>query len=351
MILSIIGIILLIISSIPYIIYLKRILSKQIESESIIDFKNLPHVDIVVNTFQNCELIVPKLKNIYKTTYPDFKVFVINDGMDKETIKEFQKISYKNCELINHTERLGKTKCINDFLSKTKSEFVIFSDVDTFTRKDTFSLLISELTNDNVGAVCADVLPAKSCGSESNYRSVYGRMCIYDSQIDSTFNFNGQLIAVKKSVVNEIPLIGADDANIAFQSIISGKQSKYVQNAKCYELTPESTKESFKQKIRRANGLINSVKYYKKYVNNNRKFWKFTYDVRKFMLRNSPLCLFAGLLFVVIDFPLLIIPILLIQLIPMVKALFFNNLCLLIGSLNRKNIQKWDKIKLTSPNQ
>lgn len=349
MILSILGLISLICFSIPYIVYLYRIhKTKTIEPETT-HFNNLPHVDIVINTYQNSELIIPKLKNVYKTKYQNFNVFIINDGMDKETIKEFKKTSYENCELINYPERLGKTKCMNNFLAKTNSEYIIFSDVDTFTKNDTFTLLISELINENVGAVCADVLPNKNGNSESNYRSIYGKMCAYDSQIDSTFNFNGQLMAVKKSVINEIPLIGADDANIAFQSIISGKQSKYVQNAKCYELTPESIKESFKQKIRRANGLIASVRYYRKYADNNRKFWKFTYDIRKCMLLLSPAFLFTGLIGIVIDFPLVIIPILLAQLIPMVKALFFNNICLIIGMINRKNVQKWDKIKLTYP--
>ena len=73
------------------------------------------------------------MKNVYKTKYQNFNVFIINDGMDKETIKEFKKTSYENCELINYPERLGKTKCMNNFLAKTNSEYIIFSDVDTFT--------------------------------------------------------------------------------------------------------------------------------------------------------------------------------------------------------------------------
>lgn len=349
MILSLIGIVCLIIFSIPYVYYICKTHSlKNIESK-VVCKSELPHVDIVINTYRNRNLIIPKLENVYETDYPNFSVFLINDGFDENVIMEFTKINFANCNLINKLKRYGKSKCINDFLSKTNSEFIILSDIDTFTNKDTFRLLISELLNDDVGSVCANVKPKTKC-METHYRSVYEKMCIYDSRLNSTFNFNGQLVALKKSIVRQIPLYGADDANIAFESIISGKQSKYVQDAICYELIPESLLELFKQKIRRANGLINSILYYNKYKNNNKIFWKFTYFMRKYMTIISPIFLFAGFVLIAIDFPIILIALILIQFIPIIRTLFFNNLCLLLGLLNRKNIQKWDKVKLISVN-
>ena len=55
---------------------------------------------------------------------------------------------------------------------------------------------------------------------EGVYRSFFGRMCEWESAHESTYNFNGALVAFRSDLITRInDKQGADDANTAFEAI------------------------------------------------------------------------------------------------------------------------------------
>ena len=267
--------------------------------------------------------------------------------------------------LIEPKERLGKTACQNKAISLISDEIIVFTDADITTKPDALLRLVDALSEDNVGAVCADLIPVGSntsvAGSESAYRSVYGKMCEYDSGLDSTYNFNGPLIAFKKTAVPHVEeKCGADDANLALTCIKNGFRALYVSEAVAFELQPVSLKEQFSQKIRRADGLVNSTRLFKDTgKNSERKFWRETFPKRKWMLLYSPilfiLTVFFGLAGVYLMSPILGCIVLILSaavllftlLRPnnLVSSFIMNQFFLTVGLIRRKNILQWERVE------
>ena len=363
------GILLGILALRPYIYYLIKIrkpLSRRIP-DKIIEY---PNISIVINAYKEGELVADRIKDICNTEYPLDKItlYVFNDGADSATSDAANRV-LPNCpfetHLIEPEIRLGKTACQNKAISLISDETIVFTDADITTKPDALLRLVDALSENEVGAVCADLIPVGSnssvTSSESAYRSVYGKMCEYDSFVDSTYNFNGPLIAFKKSAVPNVEETrGADDANLALACIKNGFRALYVSEAVAFELQPVSLKEQFSQKIRRADGLVNSTRLFKDAgKNSERKFWRETFPIRKWMLLYSPILFIVsallGLAGVFMLSPLLGCILLILAaavllftvLKPknLISSFVMNQFFLTVGLIRRKNILQWDRVE------
>lgn len=352
----------------PYFSYLWKI--HGVSYTTIPELPEYPAVSIVVNAYQEGELVTTRIEDIFHAAYPLDRItlYVVNDGADPATgtaAKKALEGSPTKAAVIEPKERLGKIKCQNLVLSQITDEFVIFTDADITTKPDALAKLIARLQDPETGAVCADLIPVGSSqnvtGSEGAYRSVYGKMCEYDSQLDSTYNFNGPLIAFKKSAVPHIEeTIGADDANLALTCIANGYRAVYAADAVAYELQPVSFRSQYRQKIRRADGLVNSTRLFGSAYHEKRAvFWKQVFPRRRWMLLYSPVLFAVSAVLLLTGFflwslwygtALLLIGVvvLLLSLVKpdnLLSSFILNQIYLIIGLAKRKNIQMWDRVE------
>ena len=368
-IILIIGVICGVLAVYPYLYYLRNIrkpLLKPTQQKN----TEYPNISIVINAYKEGELVAERIRDICNTEYPLDKItlYVFNDGADSATSNAAKRVLPAcpfETHLIEPKIRLGKTACQNKAISLISDEVIVFTDADITTKPDALLRLIDTLSEDGVGAVCADLIPVGSnksvTNSESAYRSIYGKMCEYDSFIDSTYNFNGPLIAFKKSAVPNVEETrGADDANLALACIRNGFRALYVSEAVAFELQPVSLKEQFSQKIRRADGLVNSTRLFKGVgKNSERKFWRETFPIRKWMLLYSPILFIVsavlGLVGVFLLSPVLGCILLILSsavllftvLKPknLISSFVMNQFFLTVGLIRRKNILQWDRVE------
>ena len=353
----------------PYIYYIQKI-RKPHSSHNPQKIANYPNISVVINAYKEGDLVAERIKDILRTEYPLDKItlYVFNDGADAATSVSAKKILPEcpfGTRLIEPENRLGKTACQNMAISLISDEIIIFTDADITTKSDALLRLVDALSEDTAGAVCADLIPVGSntsvAGSESAYRSVYGKMCEYDSSLDSTYNFNGPLIAFKKTAVPHVEeKQGADDANLALTCIKNGFRALYVSDAVAYELQPVSLKEQYSQKIRRADGLVNSTRLFKDAgKNSNRMFWRETFPKRKWMLLYSPIlfiltglfgfigaCLLSPILgFIALILAVAVLLFTLLHPKNLISSFVMNQFFLTIGLIRRKNILQWDRVE------
>ena len=353
----------------PYIYYIQKI-RKPHSSHNPQKIANYPNISVVINAYKEGDLVAERIKDILRTEYPLDKItlYVFNDGADAATSVSAKKILPEcpfGTRLIEPENRLGKTACQNMAISLISDEIIIFTDADITTKSDALLRLVDALSEDTAGAVCADLIPVGSntsvAGSESAYRSVYGKMCEYDSSLDSTYNFNGPLIAFKKTAVPHVEeKQGADDANLALTCIKNGFRALYVSDAVAYELQPVSLKEQYSQKIRRADGLVNSTRLFKDAgKNSNRMFWRETFPKRKWMLLYSPIlfiltglfgfvgsCLLSPILgFIALILAVAVLLFTLLHPKNLISSFIMNQFFLTIGLIRRKNILQWDRVE------
>jgi cellulose synthase/poly-beta-1,6-N-acetylglucosamine synthase-like glycosyltransferase len=121
-------------------------------------------------------------------------------------------------------------------------------------------------------------------------------MCDWESTVDSTYTFNGALVAFKKDLVHRIEeRKGADDANTAFAAIRNGYRAVYEIHSVVYEILPGDVSGQFRQKTRRAKRLIEATISNLDLLRLNRPFSQVFYPLRIFMYIFTPVLYLGGL--------------------------------------------------------
>ncbi|WP_407282783.1 glycosyltransferase [Methanolobus sp. WCC1] len=260
----------LVISFIPVIVYtiyvFAVISSKSPFSQSLESF---PSVSIIIPAYNEEKVIESRLKNL-ASSYPLelMEVIVSNDGSTDSTERialEAIRKSSLHGKVITH-ERSGVNKAINRGIELSTNDIVVITGADGLFDKNTIPDLMSVLTSsDEIGAVSGDMITYAEgdtlfSKSESAYRSIYGKICTWESNVHSTYCFNGAVVAFKKKAASSLNARrGADDASMALSVIRNGYKCKYVPSAKFYELVPHEFSEQRKQKIRRATRLLEAT--------------------------------------------------------------------------------------------
>jgi biofilm PGA synthesis N-glycosyltransferase PgaC len=247
------------------------------------------------------------MHNIVESTYPRdrYELILVDDkSSDRTAIRAEEVLSHLN---VSHTilvneERMGTNRSYNRAIENARYDIIVTSDADVFFAPDALEILIARLmSDDSVATVCSDLQPSASTSSmnpgkmEGIYRNYYGRMCEWESAVDSTYNFNGALVAFKKDIVQRIDdKRGADDANTAFEAIRRGYRAIYERHAVVVEEIPDELGKQFRQKRRRATRLIEATISNLDLLRKKRPFSRFFYPLRILMYMVSPVLFFIG---------------------------------------------------------
>jgi poly-beta-1,6-N-acetyl-D-glucosamine synthase len=368
MFLFIISVILLAISAFPFLYYLLGIkFGKKTSPVDILNKDQYPDISIVISAYNEEKIIRERLDNLMNEDYPreKFELIFIDDNSSDDTKRLADSgladsgIKYR---IISNETRKGTNKSYNFALGMVSNNIVVTTDANKFFEKGALGILISRLmSDDRIAAVCAETRPFKESLNEKTgemegvYRNFYGRMCDWESANDSTYNFNGALVAFKKDIIGSIKdNKGADDANTAFEAIRNGYRAVYVTDAVIYEKIPPNINKQYKQKVRRAKRLIEATLSNLDLLKEKRLFSRRFYPVRIMMYVLSPFLfllgfvLFFAALFLFNAIVSVLILILLLLYIYAKKSSFvssfiLNQIYLFLGLLNiRKDMRTWE---------
>lgn len=257
-------------TSIPFFVYLIYIIASLSSRQPISPpLQDLPQVSIVIPAYNEEFVIEERISNI-ASIYPKdrMEVIISNDGSADRTEEIAQKALDKNSlqgKVITH-ERSGVNKAINRGVQESSNEIVIITGADGLFGEHTIHELVRVLlSSDEIGAVSGDMTPLSEhdtvfFNSEKAYRSVYGKICVWESNVHSTYCLNGAVVAYKKKAASALNTRrGADDASMALSVIRNGYKCKYVPTARFYEPVPHKFSEQRRQKIRRATRLLEAT--------------------------------------------------------------------------------------------
>lgn len=302
-----VSVILILISALPYVYYLCGMKFGD-KTPPVKLLKEFPEISIIISAYNEEKIISERIDNLAESGYPKdkFELIFIDDHSDDNTrnLAELKlKCSGINYKIFSNAERKGTNKSYNFALTKTRNNIIVTTDANKFFEKNTLEILISRLvSDDSIAAVCADVRPfeeskiEKLGGMENIYRNFYGRMCDWESANDSTYNFNGALVAFKKEIISSIKENrGADDANTAFEAIRNGYRAVYVIESVIYEKIPSGINKQYRQKVRRAKRLIEATLFNLDLLKEKRTFSRRFYPFRIMMYVLSPAFFLVGL--------------------------------------------------------
>jgi cellulose synthase/poly-beta-1,6-N-acetylglucosamine synthase-like glycosyltransferase len=276
-------------------------------------------MSVVIPAHNEEKIIFERLRNIVENGYPveEIEIIVVDDASTDGTPEVVQKFFREygvRGKLIPVEKRIGTNAAFNKGFEVAEGEIIVTTGADVFFEKGALEKVVKVLiSSDELGAVCGDMHPIKAKGkttkstevSEKLYRNFYGKFCEFESKLDSTFCFNGGLVAIKREFLPKLnEKKGADDASTAFSVIRKGLRTSYVTEAKVYEIIPEAVRSQSKQKIRRASRLIEAV-WNNNILSLNRPVGRVIYPMRFYMFVVSPpLFLLSLLLFFISLFQL-----------------------------------------------
>lgn len=234
------------------------------------------------------------------------EIIVSNDGSTDDTEKVAESALKKQSltgKVITHP-RSGVNKAINRGINESTNEIIVITGADGRFDEDTIPHLVSVLlSSDDIGAVSGDLIPVAKgdtvfSKSEAAYRSIYGRICTWESKVHSTYCFNGPVVAFKRGASSTLNTRrGADDASMALSVIRNGYRCQYVPTAKFYEYVPDKFYEQRRQKIRRATRLLEATFFNRDVLSSKYgKFGTFIFPLRILMFFVVPTAFFLSVL-------------------------------------------------------
>jgi cellulose synthase/poly-beta-1,6-N-acetylglucosamine synthase-like glycosyltransferase len=239
----------LLITAIPIIIYSLYLVAVKLTKDSDpIKIEFYPNISVVIPTYNESEVIDHRIKNLKEINYPtkNIHAIIVDDRSSDDTVElakeAFRKYGISG-EIIVKDKRTGTNTSVNIGVSKANTEIVVTTDADVTFEENALNYAIGRLVSDDqIGAVCGELEPiikekSFTTSSEKAYRTVYGKMCTWESNIHSTYCFNGPLIVLKKKAFSPIPEThGASDAGMALRIIHNGYRCIYEANARFYNI-------------------------------------------------------------------------------------------------------------------
>ena len=319
-----------------------------------------PNITVLIPAHNEANVIKNKILNLLNC-YENMHITLIDDNSTDETVSIAVKVL--NDLDIEHTiikmpVRSGVNECINAGVLAAKTDIILSTDADVTFHKKAIVVIIQNLCQPGVGAVCGELIPVFKHTTGTNeiaYRNIYGKLCAVDSLIYSTFGFNGPLIAFKKRLFTPISnRFGASDVSIAFSILKSGEKCMYEPTAKFYEPIAHDNMQLFRQKTRRAARLIEAMVVNAETCLKLPMRFRFVYFMRFGMYIVSPLVLLSVGIYSIVINPIETVIVLaglviLCTRIPIFASFIISNIYLLFGltKLFRNNntwniIDRWN---------
>ena len=362
--LLLLAVLLFFIALFPYMIYLAGIYFGR-KSDEFLSLRTYPNISIIMSAYNEEQVIEKRFANIQECHYPKESIEIIFiDDFSSDDTKNLAKLCLERSgikyQLIANTERLGTNRSYNSGITKANYPIIVTTDADVFFEPAALNYLIGRLlSNEKIAAVTGELRPLMNTSSitklEAVYRSFYGRMCDWESALDSTYNFNGALVAFRSDLIKRInDKRGADDANTAFEAIRKGYRAVYESKAIVYEDIPQSFKTQYRQKTRRATGLIEATLSNLDLLGKKNWFSRFFYPLRIFMYLCTPILFSLSLFFFALGIyqfnPIILLVLFLLLSVSgilwrqnLVFAFILNQFYLLAGLLNLgKDVRVWE---------
>ncbi|MHA1225643.1 MAG: glycosyltransferase [Candidatus Hodarchaeales archaeon] len=254
-------------------IYAKKIINKPWDIKK--DVNYTPSVSIIVPTYNECEIINYKLKNLKIIEYPTNLtqiIFIDSQSSDSTVtlIKTFTKDHPKlNISIIEEKERKGKSFALNKALKICDGDVVVVSDADCFWPPNILVKSLPYLGDPTVGAISGPKKLLNSISSwvtrsEDQYLKSMNIGKLADSKKSSTVFFEGGFSAYKKEVIDSFDPYdtGSDDCGTVIKLLENNYRAIMITEGEFFTTFPDNLRGKLDIKIRRASQLISIYKNY-----------------------------------------------------------------------------------------
>lgn len=225
-----------------------------------------PSLSILVPAFNEEKYIKKTVSSILKSDYRGKReVIVINDGSTDRTGKILKGLS--GIKVLN-TPHLGKSRALNEAISKSKNDVIVVIDGDTEIEREALKNLVKPLQDRKVAAV-GGIVKVRNKGRpiswfqniEYLYSSFFNSLC---DRINGNIFTPGPLSAFKKDMVEVLDRFNTrvflEDVDMSLRLVKKGYTIRIAEEAVVRTNVPESVSSWARQRRRWMKGGIEMIK-------------------------------------------------------------------------------------------
>jgi cellulose synthase (UDP-forming) len=215
------------------------------------------------------EIVEETLRACLRMEYPDFKVYILNDGFvaKKDNWREIEELAkyYGAGCITRQTPGGAKAGNINNGLNETRNPFVVIFDADHVPHKDFLKKTMKYFADEKMGFVQSPqfyknfALNEVTGGSWEQQELFFGAICKGKSRLNAT-TMCGTNMVIRREAIMQVG--GMCDTNIAEDFVTGlfihqkGWKSVYVPEVLAEGLAPEDFLSYYKQQLRWARGSL-----------------------------------------------------------------------------------------------
>ncbi len=217
-----------------------------------------PMVSFITVARNEEEVIEKKVLNTLSLDYPKDKLQLIfaSDGSTDRTVEILNLYREKGVEVLACKGHRGKAATLNDAVSMSRGEIIVFSDARQEYRRDAIRKLVSNFSDPQVGAVGGELILLKE-GDEAfgtTLAAYWGyEKFIRDSEskVDSTIGVSGAIWAIRKGLFEPFPQgLILDDLYLPMRVVMKGYRVVFEREALAFDRVNNDPVKEFRRKVR-----------------------------------------------------------------------------------------------------
>ena len=228
-----------------------------------------PFVSIIVPAYNEREVIVQRLENLFHLDYPpeQYEIIVVESGSTDgtfETVQEY--IAHRprqapEMKLLREQDRRGKASAINLGKQHARGEIVLVTDANSAFDESVLREMMPHFQDPRIGAVGGRYLVSNPdnvyTSSESFYWDLEYIMRRGEAALDSACLFHGEINAWRKNLVAEADTeIISEDLDMAIRIRRQGYKIEYEPEAIVYEPTAQTASGQIVRRKKVSTGTI-----------------------------------------------------------------------------------------------
>ncbi len=217
-----------------------------------------PLVSIILSVWNEEDVIEQKLKNLFALDYPLDKIEILlgSDGSSDRTNEIIRKFPDPRLKFFEFVPRGGKMRVLNELVTKSQNEILIFTDARQIFATNAIKELVSYFADPQVGCVSGELkfLPpqrgatAQGINLYWEYEKWIRKM---ESQVHSMLGATGAIYAIRRDLFPRIPEnVVLDDMFIPLKIIEKGFRALFVEAAEAYDEVAKGASEEHRRKAR-----------------------------------------------------------------------------------------------------
>ncbi len=142
---------------------------------------NVPEVDIILLNWNNYHFTKPCVESLLESTYPNIKIYVVDNGSKKEVVRQLKEDFGKHVIIIENGRNLGFAEGNNVALREVKGKYSVILNNDTIVDPGWLEPLIETMENDRGIGACQPKIKSledkkyfEHAGAAGGFMDVYG---------------------------------------------------------------------------------------------------------------------------------------------------------------------------------